>query len=71
MTYMSGMQPFVTDFKMPFLPRKTAKESRIKSRAPSKSVYNPHVCATCGGANAALNTWDDPKGVDVINKIGK
>ena len=57
--YISGCKPNTDNFKMPFFPRKCVGDSRISSRAPSKSVNNPHVCATCGGAGIAL--WDEHK----------
>ena len=48
--YISGWNPIRKQFKMPFFPRKSVRETKISSRGPSKSVWNPHVCATCGSA---------------------
>eukprot|EP00112_Aurelia_sp_Birch-Aquarium-sp1_P009486 Seg208.7 transcript_id=Seg208.7/GoldUCD/mRNA.D3Y31 product=tRNA-cytidine protein_id=Seg208.7/GoldUCD/D3Y31 len=47
--YLAGKQPKTNNFKMPFFPRTSVKESKIKSKSPSKSVRNRHVCAACNG----------------------
>ena len=66
--HISGMKPVAKTFKMPFFPRTSVKDSRIRSRAPSKSVYNPHICATCGGASADL--YNERKEIDGVSKSG-
>ena len=48
--YLSGLKPSATNFKMPFFPRMDVRDSRIKSRAPSRSLYNPHICVSCRGS---------------------
>lgn len=67
--YLSGMKPATKNFKMPFFPRKSVSESKIKSRTPSKSCYNPHVCATCRGCNASI--WNESKTTDSDSNTGE
>jgi len=45
--FLSGFKPPGIHFKMPFFPRKDVKDSKIKSRVPSRSMRNPHICVSC------------------------
>ena len=47
--YLAGKKEKINNFKMPFFPRKSVKDSKIRSKSPSKSVRNHHVCAACNG----------------------
>ncbi|XP_065058948.1 uncharacterized protein LOC135686606 [Rhopilema esculentum] len=57
--YLAGKEPTTKQFQMPFFPRASVKESKMKSKRPSRSAYNPHVCATCGGARSLTNDLQD------------
>ena len=57
--YLAGKEPTTKQFQMPFFPRASVKESKMRSKRPTRSAYNPHVCATCGGAGMLTSDLQD------------